>query len=125
MDTLLEKLIIALPSASSQVVRLGRVGGDTHSKERAERYYLQRFELDHMVEKRIESYRSNKKTAMNTETDGYLRKQFEEEILLQSRVVGVSSSSLSSDYFHPGNIGQYPSCFLPLSGQSITDCHRR
>ena len=88
VDTLLEKLLIALPSATSQVVRLGRVGGDTHSKERAERYYLQRFELDNLVEKRIEHYRTNKKTAMNTETDGYLRKQFEEEILMRSRVVG-------------------------------------
>lgn len=87
VDTLLEKLIIALPSAAAQIVRLGRVGGDTHSKERSERFYLQRFELDHLVESRIDAYRSNKKTAMNSETDGYLRKQYEEELLLKARVV--------------------------------------
>lgn len=87
VDTLLEKLIIALPSAGSQIVRLGRVGGDTHSKERAERFYLQRFELDHLVDKQIEEYRQSKKGILSSDTDGYLRKQFEQELLMRARVV--------------------------------------
>ena len=44
VDTLLEKLVLTLPSiASSMVVRLGRVCGDTHGKDRTDRFYLQRY----------------------------------------------------------------------------------
>ena len=88
VDTILEKLILVLPSASSQVVRLGRVGGDMHNRERTDRYYLQRYELDNMVEKKIENHQKNRTTNMASENEGYLRKQFEQEILLKARVVG-------------------------------------
>lgn len=89
VDTLLEKLVLALPSSYEKptVVRLGRVGGDTHDKERADRMYLQAYELDAMVDKRIEAYRHDRSTRNNTESDGYLRKQFEQELLLRARVV--------------------------------------
>ena len=81
-------MILVLPSASSQVVRLGRVGGDMHNLERTDRYYLQRYGLDNMVEKNIENHRKNRTTNMASENEGYLRKQFEQEILLKARVVG-------------------------------------
>ena len=88
VDTLLEKLILVLPSSYDHptVIRLGRVGGDTHDKERADRLYLQGYELDHMVDRRIGAYRT---TRTSTESDGYLRKQFEQELLMKARVVGI------------------------------------
>mgnify|MGYP000417507872 CR=1 FL=1 len=46
VDTLLEKLVLTLSAHTSTVVRLGRVGGDTHGKDRTDRFYLQRYELD-------------------------------------------------------------------------------
>ena len=71
------------------MVRLGRVGGDTHGKDRTDRFYLQRYELDGMVDRRIEAFRQNKDTRMKSESDGFLRKQFEQEILMNARVVGA------------------------------------
>ena len=88
VDTLLEKLILVLPSSHDHptVIRLGRVGGVTHDKERADRQYLQGYELDSMVDHRIETYRA---THTTTESDGYLRKHFEQEILMKARVVRI------------------------------------
>ena len=89
VDTLLEKLVLTLTAHTSTVVRLGRVGGHTHCKDRTDRFYLQRYELDGMVDRRIEAYRQNKETRMKSESDGFLRKQYEQEILMNARVVGA------------------------------------
>ena len=101
MDTLLEKLVLVLPSSSSSsslsssssntfnptVVRLGRVGGDTHENERAGKQYLQGYELDGIVDRAIEKYRREKGAMDVVESEGYLRKQFERDFLMGARVV--------------------------------------
>ena len=89
VDTLLEIQAVRR-GRKSAVVRPGRVGGDTHGKDRTDRFYLQRYELDGMVDRRIEAYRQNKETRMKSESDGFLRKQYEQEILMNARVVGAS-----------------------------------
>jgi len=95
VDTLLEKLVLVLPSSSSSsssihsppVVRLGRVGGDTHENERAGRQYLQVYELDGLVDRAMERHRTEKGWMEVGESEGHLKKQYEQEILMNARVV--------------------------------------
>ena len=103
VDTILEKLVLVIPSVQQPtVVRLGRVGGDTHGKERINRMYLQKYELDGMVDRRIEMYRSDQSKRLATETDGFLRKKFEQDILMNARVV-VVIASFSLDCIYTGH----------------------
>lgn len=88
VDTLLEKLVISIPSTQNpNVIRLGRVGGDASVKDHPERAFLQKYELDGMVDRQIKKFRSDAANRLSTETDGYLRKKFEQSTLMNARVV--------------------------------------
>lgn len=88
VDTLLEKLVISIPSTENpNVIRLGRVGGDASVKDHPERAFLQKYELDGMVDRQIKKFRSEAANRLSTETDGYLRKKFEQTTLMNARVV--------------------------------------
>lgn len=95
VDTLLEKLVISIPSTQNpNVIRLGRVGGDASVKDHPERAFLQKYELDGMVDRQIKKFRSDAANRLSTETDGYLRKKFEQATLMNARVVLLFSVCL-------------------------------
>ena len=63
------------------------MGGDTHENERAGRQYLQVYELDGLVDRAMEKHRADKGWMDVGESEGHLRKQYEQEILMNARVV--------------------------------------
>lgn len=100
VDTLLEKLVLSLPSAQTpSVVRLGRVGGDASARDHPERAFLQKYELDGMVDRQIRKFRSDPSNRLATESDGFLRKKFEQSTLMGARVVARFPPPLSSRSF--------------------------
>ena len=95
-------------------------------KDHPERAFLQKYELDGMVDRQIKKFRSDAANRLSTETDGYLRKKFEQTTLMNARVVLFSLCLfIVVDRVHAGHIVQHAGHFLSLARHAASHRNRR